>query len=185
MYSTTDFRKGLKIEIDATPYEIIDFQHFKPGKGGAMIRTKLRNILNARVIDKTFRSGEKVAKADLESRSMQYLYAEGVNLVFMDFITYEQIEIPKENMGGKDDFLMEGQEIKVLLWNGNPIDIEIPISLVLEVTYTEVGLKGDTVSNTTKQASLSSGAVIQVPLFVTIGDMVKIDTRTRTYIGRE
>lgn len=185
MYATTDFRKGLKIEIDGIPYEILDFQHYKPGKGGAIVRTKLSNILNGRVVDKTFRSGEKVERPDLETRTMQYLYSEGNALIFMDMTSYEQIEIPKENTSGKYEFLVDGQECKVQVYNGNPIDIELPLSLVLEVVYTEVGLKGDTVSNTTKPATLSTGITIQVPLFIDKGDLIKVDTKTREYIGRE
>lgn len=185
MYATTDFRKGLKIEVEGIPYEILDFQHYKPGKGGAIVRTKLSNVLNGRVVDKTFRSGEKVDRPDLETRTMQYLYAEGESLIFMDLTSYEQVEILKENTNGKYEFLIDGQECRVQVYNGKPIDVELPISLILEVVYTETGLKGDTVSNTTKPATLSTGMVIQVPLFVEIGTMIKIDTRTREYIGRE
>lgn len=185
MYSTTDFRKGLKIEIDGTPFEIIEFQHFKPGKGGAMVRTKLRNILNGRVLDNTFRSGEKVERPNLESRDMQFLYHEGENLVFMDMTTYEQIHMPEDVTDGKSGFLKDGQECRVLLYNEKPLDIEIPASLVLEVTSTEPGAKGDTVSNVTKPATLETGIVIQVPIFVNIGDRVKVDTRTKDYLGRE
>lgn len=185
MYSTTDFRKGLKIEIDGIPFEIIEFQHFKPGKGGAMVRTKLRNILNGRVLDNTFRSGEKVDRPNLESRDMQFLYHEGENLVFMDMTTYEQIHMPEEVTDGKSGFLKDGQECRVLLYNEKPLDIEIPASLVLEVTSTEPGAKGDTVSNVTKPATLETGIVIQVPIFVNIGDRVKVDTRTKDYLGRE
>lgn len=185
MYSTTDFRKGLKIEIDGTPFEIIEFQHFKPGKGGAMVRTKLRNILNGRVLDNTFRSGEKVDRPNLESRDMQFLYHEGENLVFMDMTTYEQIHMPAEVTDGKSGFLKDGQECRVLLYNEKPLDIEIPASLVLEVTNTEPGAKGDTVSNVTKPATLETGIVIQVPIFVNTGDRVKVDTRTKDYLGRE
>ena len=185
MYSTTDFRKGLKIEIDGIPYEIIEFQHFKPGKGGAMVRTKLRNILNGRVVDNTFRSGEKVDRPNLESRDMQFLYHEGENLVFMDMTTYEQIHMSEEITDGKSAFLKDGQECRVLLYNDRPLDIEIPASLVLEVIDTEPGAKGDTVSNVTKPATLETGVVIQVPIFVNTGDRVKVDTRTKDYIGRE
>lgn len=185
MYSTTDFRKGLKIEIDGIPYEIIEFQHFKPGKGGAMVRTKLRNILNGRVVDNTFRSGEKVDRPNLESRDMQFLYHEGTNLVFMDMTTYEQIQMEEEITDGKSAFLKDGQECRVLLYNDRPLDIEIPASLVLEVVDTEPGAKGDTVSNVTKPATLETGVVIQVPIFVNKGDRVKVDTRTKDYIGRE
>ena len=185
MYSTTDFRKGLKIEIDGTPFEIIEFQHFKPGKGGAMVRTKLRNILNGRVLDNTFRSGEKVERPNLESRDMQFLYHEGEQLVFMDMTTYDQMHMDAEATDGKANYLKDGQECRVLLYNEKPLDIEIPASLVLEVTETEPGAKGDTVSNVTKPATLETGVVIQVPLFVNIGDRVKVDTRTNGYLGRE
>lgn len=185
MYSTTDFRKGLKIEIDGTPFEIIEFQHFKPGKGGAMVRTKLRNILNGRVLDNTFRSGEKVERPNLESRDMQFLYHEGEQLVFMDMTTYDQMHMDAEATDGKANYLKDGQECRVLLYNEKPLDIEIPASLVLEVTETEPGAKGDTVSNVTKPATLETGVVIQVPIFVNIGDRVKVDTCTNGYLGRE
>ena len=185
MYSTTDFRKGLKIEIDGTPFEIIEFQHFKPGKGGAMVRTKLRNILNGRVLDNTFRSGEKVERPNLESRDMQFLYHEGEQLVFMDMTTYDQMHMDAEATDGKANYLKDGQECRVLLYNEKPLDIEIPASLVLEVTETEPGAKGDTASNVTKPATLETGVVIQVPIFVNIGDRVKVDTRTNGYLGRE
>ena len=185
MYSTTDFRKGLKIEIDGTPFEIIEFQHFKPGKGGAMVRTKLRNILKGRVLDNTFRSGEKVERPNLESRDMQFLYHEGEQLVFMDMTTYDQMHMDAEATDGKANYLKDGQECRVLLYNEKPLDIEIPASLVLEVTETEPGAKGDTVSNVTKPATLETGVVIQVPIFVNIGDRVKVDTRTNGYLGRE
>lgn len=185
MYSTTDFRKGLKIEIDGTPFEIIEFQHFKPGKGGAMVRTKLRNILNGRVLDNTFRSGEKVERPNLESRDMQFLYHEGEQLVFMDMTTYDQMHMDAEATDGKANYLKDGQECRVLLYNEKPLDIEIQASLVLEVTETEPGAKGDTVSNVTKPATLETGVVIQVPIFVNIGDRVKVDTRTNGYLGRE
>ena len=185
MYSTTDFRKGRKIQIDGTPFEIIEFQHFKPGKGGAMVRTKLRNILNGRVLDNTFRSGEKVERPNLESRDMQFLYHEGEQLVFMDMTTYDQMHMDAEATDGKANYLKDGQECRVLLYNEKPLDIEIPASLVLEVTETEPGAKGDTVSNVTKPATLETGVVIQVPIFVNIGDRVKVDTRTNGYLGRE
>lgn len=185
MYSTTDFKRGLKIEIDGTPFEIIEFQHFKPGKGGAMIRTKLRNILNGRMQDNTFRSGEKVGRPDLENREMQYLYREGEDLIFMDLTSYEQLNIPASSTGGKDGYLKESQMVQVLLFNGAPLDFDLPVSLIFEVTETEPGVKGDTVSNTTKPATLETGISIQVPLFVNIGDKVKVDTRSGEYLGRE
>ena len=185
MYSTTDFRKGLKIEIDGTPFEIIEFQHFKPGKGGAMVRTKLRNILNGRVLDNTFRSGEKVDRPNLESRDMQFLYRQDDELIFMDMTTYEQLQVSTSTTSGKEGFLKDGQECRVLLYNEKPLDIEIPASLVLEVTETEPGAKGDTVSNVTKPAKLETGIVVQVPIFVNEGDRIKVDTRTKEYLGRE
>lgn len=185
MYSTTDFRKGLKIEIDGTPYEIVEFQHFKPGKGGAMVRTKLRNILNGRIADNTFRSGEKVSRPDLEQRDMQYLYREGEDLIFMDLVTFEQLHLSEEFTSGKSEFLKEAQECRVLLYNNEPIDIDIPISMVMTVIETEPGAKGDTVSNVTKAAKLETGVVVQVPIFVNEGDRVKVDTRTKEYLGRE
>ena len=185
MYSTTDFRKGLKIEVEGTPYEIVEFQHFKPGKGGAMVRTKLRNILTGRIQDITFRSGEKVDRPDLETRNMQFLYREGEELIFMDLTTYEQLSLDSESTGGKEGFLKDGQECKVLLYQGKPLDIDIPVSLVLEVVETEPGAKGDTVSNVTKPAKLETGLVVQVPIFVNTGDRVKVDTRSKEYLGRE
>ena len=185
MYSTSDFRKGLKVEIDGIPYEMVDFQHYKPGRGYAIVRTKLRNILNGRVIDKNFRSGDKVDTPNVESRDMQFLYRDGEDLVFMDMVSYEQTQLSEEVTAGKSDFLKDGQECRVLLYNGRPLDIEIPPSLVLEVTETEPGVKGDTVSNVTKAATLETGVVIQVPLFINQGDRIKVDTRTKAYIGRE
>lgn len=185
MYSTTDFRKGLKIEVEGIPYEIVEFQHFKPGKGGAMVRTKLRNILTARMQDITFRSGEKVEKPDLETRDMQFLYRQDEELIFMDLTTYEQLHMHVDTTDGKEGFLRDGQECRVLLYKGAPLDIDIPVSLVLEVVETEPGAKGDTVSNVTKPAKLETGLVVQVPIFVNEGDRIKVDTRSREYLGRE
>ena len=185
MYSTTDFRKGLKIEVEGIPYEIVDFQHFKPGKGGAMVRTKLRNILTGRIQDITFRSGEKVGKPDMETRDMQFLYHQDTDLVFMDMTTFEQLEMAAEITGGKDAFLKDGQQCRVLLYKGKPLDIDIPLSLVLEVIETETAAKGDTLSNVTKPATLETGVVVQVPSFVNVGDRIKVDTRTKEYLGRD
>ena len=185
MYSTTDFRRGLKIEVEGTPYEIVEFQHFKPGKGGAMVRTKLRNFLTGRLQDITFRSGEKVGKPDLEVREMQYLYREGDDLVFMDMTSYEQLHVKEEATDGKAGYLKESQIVQVLLYKGEPLDIELPPSLVFEVINTDPGAKGDTVSNVTKPATLETGIVIQVPIFINTGDRVKVDTRSASYLGRE
>ncbi|SIN78593.1 elongation factor P [Halodesulfovibrio marinisediminis] len=185
MFSTTDFKRGLKILLDGTPYEIVEFQHFKPGKGGAMIRTKLRNLLTGRVVDNTFRSGEKVGRPDIEHSAMQYLYMEGDNLVLMDLSSYEQHYMSTEKSDGAENFLKDGQEVKVMLYNGEPLTLELPAALVFEVTHTEPGAKGDTVSNVTKPATIETGLEVNVPLFINIGDKIKIDTRTREYLGRE
>ncbi|WP_028575618.1 elongation factor P [Desulfonatronovibrio hydrogenovorans] len=185
MLSTTDFRKGLKIEIDNTPYEIMDFLHVKPGKGGAFVRTKLKNLLTGGAIDQTFRSGEKVGKPDMETRDMQYLYHDGSGFVFMDMSTYEQVTIQDEAMKDKGGFLKDGQTVKTLFYNGQPLDIELPAAVVLQIKETEPGIKGDTVSGASKPATLETGVVINVPLFVNQGDMVKVDTRSREYLGRE
>lgn len=185
MLSTTDFRRGLKIEMDNTPYEIMDFLHVKPGKGGAFVRTKLRNILTGGAIDQTFRSGEKVGKPDMETRDMQYLYHDGSGYVFMDMSTYEQTIIQEENMGDKGGFLIDGQTVKALFYNGQPLDIELPAAVLLKVEQTEPGMKGDTVSGASKPATLETGLVVNVPLFINEGDTIKVDTRSKDYLGRE
>ncbi len=185
MYSTTDFKKGLKIEMDGNPFEIVESQHYKPGKGAAIMRTKLRNLLNGKLIDHTFRSGEKVERADIETREMQFLYQEGTDLVIMDLTSYEQIHIPAADTDGKSDFCKDGEKVFVLLFNGKPIDLDIPATLMFEISHTDPGLKGDTVSSVTKPATLETGATIQVPLFINTGDRVKVDTRTREYLSRE
>lgn len=185
MLSTTDFRRGLKIEMDNTPFEIIDFLHVKPGKGGAFVRTKLRNLLTGGAIDQTFRSGEKVGKPDMETRDMQYLYHDGSGYVFMDMSTYEQIVIQDENMGDKGGFLKDGKTVKALFYNGQPLDIELPAAVLLAVQETEPGMKGDTVSGASKPATLETGVVVSVPLFINQGDIIKVDTRSREYLGRE
>jgi elongation factor P len=185
MFSTTDFKRGLKIEMDKTPFEIMEFEHYKPGKGGAIVRTRLRNMTNGKTIDHTFRSGEKVSKADMEMREMQFLYREGADCVLMDLTSYEQLHLSAEITNGKELYLKDGQKVFVLLYNGNPMDLEIPPVLVLEVADTEPGLKGDTVSNVTKAATLETGVVVQVPIFVNTGDKIKVDTRTNEYLSRE
>ena len=154
-------------------------------KGGAMVRTKLRNILTGRMQDITFRSGEKVEKPDLETRDMQFLYREDDNLIFMDMTSYEQMQMHINATDGKEGFLKDGQECRVLFYKGNPLDVDIPLSLVLEVVETEPGAKGDTVSNVTKAAKLETGISVQVPIFVNEGDRIKVDTRTKEYLGRE
>ncbi|MYL84249.1 elongation factor P [Desulfovibrio aerotolerans] len=185
MLSTTDFRRGLKIEMDGVPYEIVDFLHVKPGKGGAFIRTKLKNMINGRVVENTFRSGEKMVKPDLESKEMQYLYRESDDFVFMDMESYEQMHAGVAQIGEKGGYLKDGMELKMLLYKGQPLDIDLPAWVVLEVTETEPGVKGDTVSGASKPAILESGISVNVPLFVNIGEKIKVDTRSGEYIGRE
>jgi len=184
MYSTTDFRKGLKIEIAGEPYIIVDFQHVKPGKGGAFVRTRLKSLLTGNVIDQTFRSGDRVDKPDLEEREMQFLYETGGEYHFMDTHTFEQLFLTADQMGESKDFLKENLVIKALFHNKRPIGIEVPMFVELKVVKSEPGLKGDTASGATKPATLESGAVIQVPLFVEEGDIIRVDTRTSEYITR-
>ena len=184
MYSTSDIKKGLKIEINGEPFTIVDFLHVKPGKGGAFIRTKLKNLKTGAVIDKTFRSGEKLAKAELEEKDMQYLYNDGESYHFMDNETYEQISLPEEKIEFEKNFLKENVNVKVLFFKGDAISIEIPTFVELEVTHTEPGLKGDTASSASKPATVETGYTLNVPLFINIGDILKIDTRTGEYVER-
>jgi elongation factor P len=184
MYSTAEFKKGLKIELDGVPYTIVDFQHVKPGKGGAFVRTKMKSLLTGRVLDQTFRSGEKVKKPDLMEREMQYLYGEGADFHMMDNETYEQIMLTEDQVGEVRQFLTENMAVKVLFFNQQPVAVEVPLFVELEVTQTEPGVKGDTAAGGTKPATLESGVLIQVPLFINEGDRVKVDTRTSTYIER-
>jgi elongation factor P len=184
MYSTADFRKGLKIELEGTPYIITDFQHVKPGKGGAFVRTKIKNLINGRVTDQTFRSGEKVDKPDLQEKDMQYLYAEGDQYCFMDNESFEQIYLTAEQLGDGKDFLQDNLNLKVIYYKDQPITVELPTFVELSVAHTEPGFKGDTASGGSKPATLETGAVIQVPLFIEVGDRLKVDTRSGTYVER-
>lgn len=184
MYDTSGFRKGLKIELEGKPYEIVDFLHVKPGKGGAFVRTKLRNMLNGRVIDNTFRAGEKVDRPDLLERQMQYLYKEVDNYCLMDNETYEQFFLSEGQIGESRRFLAENETVDVMFFNEEPIGIELPIFVELSVADTVPGVKGDTASKTTKPATLETGAVMPVPLFINVGDSIKVDTRTGKYVER-
>lgn len=185
MISTKDFRTGLKIEIDGKPFEIIEFQHFKPGKGGAMIRTKLRQMKTGQVLDKTFRSGEKVKKPDMSVTEMQFIYKDGADFVFMDLETYEQMQVPGDNVGDKGGFIKEGDTVKVLLYNGELIGVDLPANVSLTVSQADPGIQGDRVSNATKPATMETGLKINVPLFINEGDLIKVDTRSGEYLGRE
>ena len=184
MYTTGDFKKGLKIEMDGTPYVIVDFLHVKPGKGGAFVRTKLKNLVTGKVLDQTFRSGEKVKRPDLVEREMQYLYREGDSFFMMDNQTFEQLALTSEQLGDAVLFLVENMNVNVLFFNQQPVAVDLPNFVELEVTQSEPGVKGDTASGGSKPATLETGAVIQVPLFINEGERVKVDTRTGTYIER-
>ncbi|MFP4661881.1 MAG: elongation factor P [Halanaerobiales bacterium] len=184
MISTSDFHNGLTIELDGKVYQLIDFQHSKMGRGGALVKTKLRDVENGGVIEKTFRGGEKVARARVDQREKQYLYRDGEDYVFMDTETYEQIYLSEEQLGDKVNYLKENMTLEVTMYEGRPIDIELPIFVELAVAETQPGIRGNTVSGGSKPATLETGAVVQVPLFIDIGDIIKVDTRTAEYIER-
>jgi len=183
MYSITDFRKGLKIELKGEPYVIIDFQHVKPGKGGAFVRTKLKSLVTGNVLDQTFRS-EKLAKPDIQEKEMQFLYEEGGKHYFMDMETYDQSFLTEEQLGNNKNFLKPNIIVSLLLHNGKSIGVSLPTFAELTIFQTDPGLKGDTASGGTKPATMETGVVIQVPLFVNEGDLIKIDTRTGEYVER-
>ena len=184
MYSTQDFRNGLKIEYEGEPFVIVEFQHVKPGKGGAFVRTKIKNLLTGRVLDPTFKSGDKVGKPDMEEKGMQYLYQDGEHFTFMDTTSYEQCLIDKEVIGDQVNYLIENCDCLVLFWNGKPIGVQLPNFVVLKITECEPGIKGDTATGATKPATLESGAIVNVPLFVNEGESIRIDTRTGQYVER-
>ena len=183
--TTNDIKNGSVLNLDGQLWTVMKFQHVKPGKGPAFVRTTIKNVLSGKIVDKTFNAGMKMEFETVDNRTLQYSYEDGDNFVFMDMTTYDQMHMDAEATDGKANYLKDGQECRVLLYNEKPLDIEIPASLVLEVTETEPGAKGDTVSNVTKPATLETGVVIQVPIFVNIGDRVKVDTRTNGYLGRE
>ena len=181
--STADFKKGLKIQFDGAPYSIVDFQHVKPGKGGAFVRTKLKHMRLGRVIDNTFRAGEKVELVDFEEKGMQYLYKDD-RYHFMDLETYDQISLSADEVGDARDFLKENIEVEILFIDGSPVTVELPNFIELRIAKTDPGIRGDTASGGSKPATLETGAVIQVPLFLNEGDVVKVDTRSGDYLGR-
>ncbi len=181
--STNDFRKGLKIELGGAPYAIVDFQHVKPGKGGAFVRTKLKHLKLGTVIDKTFRAEEKVPLLDFEEKRMQFLYDDD-RFHFMDLETYDQVSLSEKQVGEARDFLKENTEVNMLYVDGEPIGIELPTFVELTVVKTDPGVRGDTASGGSKPATLETGAVVSVPLFINEGDAVKVDTRTGAYISR-
>ena len=184
MISTNDFHTGLTIELDGTVYSVEEFEHSKTGRGGAFVRTKLRNLEKGNVIQKTFRAGKKVERAHVEKREMKFLYWDGDNYVFMDNKTYDQIELSKEQLGDKINYIKENMNINVIMHGDQPLDIDLPTFVELEVKKTEPGIKGDTVSGGSKPATMETGLVIKVPLFIEEGDIIKIDTRTDEYVER-
>jgi len=183
--STAQFRNGSHIEVDGTIFKILEFQHVKPGKGGAFVRTKLRRIEDGSVIDKTFRAGEKFRPVHTESRKMQYLYDSGDAAVFMDSHDYEQIEIPSEALGDSMRWVLPNAEVDVLFVDERPSDVAVPSAIDMKVTQTDPGLKGDTASGGgNKPATLESGVVVQVPLFIEEGEVIRVDTRSGEYVSR-
>lgn len=184
MISVNDFRTGLTIEVDGGIWQVIEFQHVKPGKGAAFVRSKLRNLRTGTVQEKTFRAGEKVAKARIENRRMQYLYASGDVHTFMDNETYEQIELTSAQIEYELKFLKENMEVHIMSFQGETLGVELPNTVELKVVETEPGVKGDTASNVTKAATLETGLVVQVPLFVNEGDTLIINTSEGKYMSR-
>jgi len=184
MISTADFKNGVNIFVDGEPYQIIWFQNHKPGKGGAVMRTKLRHLTKGSIVDKTFKSGEKFENVDVERRKKQYLYPEGDTYVFMDLETYDQIHVTKELLGDGYKYLTANLEVGATYMEGKLVGIELPISVVLTITETEPGSRGNTVTNVLKAAKVETGATVQVPLFVKEGEKVRVDTRTGEYVER-
>jgi elongation factor P len=182
--STNQFRNGMHIQVDGDVWRIVEFQHVKPGKGGAFVRTKLKSLDSGAVVDKTFRAGERFSRIHTEVKSAQYLYDAGDEVVFMDEGTFEQFNLPRDSVADALEFMEPSSSVQVLTVDGRPSGLQLPASVELTVTQTEPGVKGDTVSNVTKPATLETGAVVQVPLFVNAGDRIKVDPRDRRYISR-
>ena len=184
MPTTSGFRKGFKIEMNGEPFIIVEFLHVKPGKGGAFVRTKLKSLLTGKILEHTFRSGERVKSPDIEEKEVQYLYNDGENYYFMDKESYWQFELAEDQLVDSKDFLQENITLTVLFHNNNPVGVQLPTFVELRIDRTEPGVRGDTAAGGTKPARLETGAVVQVPLFLEEGDIIKIDTRTGEYIER-
>ena len=184
MASTNDLKNGLVLNLDGQLWSVVEFQHVKPGKGPAFVRTKLKHVLSGKVVDKTFNAGTKVETATVDKRDMQYLYKDGSDFVFMDTSTFDQLPVSEATVGDAAKYLLENQEATVATHEGSPLYVEMPASVVLEITYTEPGLQGDRSTGGTKPATLETGYDIQVPLFVEKGTRVKVDTRSGDYLGR-
>ncbi len=181
---TSEFRKGLKIEVDGEPYEIIDFQHVKPGKGSAFVRTTIKSLLSGRVLQPTLKSGEKVGKPDIEEREMQFLYRQGDEFYFMDTRSYEQTFVSEKELGEAKNYLIENLNAHILFYNGKAIGVSLPNAVDLKVVKCDPGVRGDTVSGALKPAELQTGYTVNVPLFINEGDVLKIDTRDGKYLTR-
>jgi len=182
--STADFRNGARLLLEGQPFFIVEFQHVKPGKGGAFVRTKLKSLMTGNVLDRTFRSGERFEEPNLEERDMQFLYAAGDTFTFMDTDTFEQFTYEKKQLGDNADLLKENMVAKILIYEHRPIGVELTIFVELKVVETEPGVRGDTASGGTKPAVLETGAIVKVPLYLEVGEVIKIDTRTREYVER-
>jgi elongation factor P len=182
--TTNDLKNGLVLNLDGQLWSVVEFQHVKPGKGGAFVRTKLKNVLSGKVVDRTFNAGTKVDTATVDKRDMQYLYRDGADFVFMDSDTYDQIAVSETVVGDAAHFLLENTDIIVAMHDGSPLYVELPTAVVLEVTYTEPGLQGDRSTGGTKPATVETGFEIQVPLFLETGTKIKVDTRTGEYLSR-
>ncbi len=185
MISSNDFRPGVSIELDGGVWRVVEFLHVKPGKGSAFVRTKLKNVQSGNVVERTFRAGETVPQANLEKSTMQHTYKDGDDFVFMEMETYEEARLNANQIGDRVKYLKEGMEVNVVRWGEQVMEVELPNSVVLEVTQTDPGVKGDTATGGTKPAIVETGAQVMVPLFISIGERIKIDTRNDSYLGRE
>jgi elongation factor P len=184
MASTADIKNGVVLNIDGQLWSVIEFQHVKPGKGGAFVRTKLKNVVTGKVVDRTYNAGTKIDIENVDRRDFTYLYNDGEGFVFMDASDYDQITVPATVVGDAANFMLENQAVTIALNNGNPLYVDLPASVVLEITYTEPGLQGDRSTGGTKPATVETGYEIQVPLFLETGTKVKVDTRSGDYLGR-
>jgi elongation factor P len=185
MISSNDFRPGVSIELDGAVWKVVEFLHVKPGKGAAFVRTKLKNVQTGGVVERTFRAGETVPQATLEKSTMQHTYKDGDDYVFMDMDTYEEGRLSADQIGDRVKYLKEGMEVGVVKWNDKVLEVELPNSVTLEVIETDPGVKGDTATGGTKPAKVETGATVMVPLFISMGEKIRVDTRDDKYLGRE
>jgi elongation factor P len=185
MISSNDFRSGVTIELDGSVWRVVEFLHVKPGKGSAFVRTKLKNVQSGNVVERTFRAGETVPQANLEKRTMQHTYKEAEEYVFMDMETYEETRLSTTQLGDRIKYIKEEMEVNILFWDGQVLEVDLPTSVILEITETDPGVKGDTATGGTKPAIVETGAQVMVPLFISVGERIKVDTRDGSYLGRE